>query len=88
MRVEPTFPTLSSFQVLPLDGKQPRVLAELASQETVSLSPLPTPSLGRALRVSDSEGQTNSRVLCGSASAGRGQTLAAQQPESFSLSTI
>ena len=38
MYVEPTIPTLNSLQVLLLDGKQPCILAELASQETVSLS--------------------------------------------------
>lgn len=38
MYVEPTIPTLNSFQVSLLDGKQPRILAELASQETVALS--------------------------------------------------
>lgn len=49
MYVEPTSPTLNSFQVSLLDGKQPRILAELASQETValSLSLFATSSLGR-----------------------------------------
>ena len=91
MHVEATVPTLSSFQVLLFEGEQPRVLAELASQEMVCLSLssfFTTPSLGRALHVPDSESQTNSRMLCGSVAARKGQTLTAQQPESFSLSTI
>ena len=46
MYVEPTIPTLNSLQVLLLDGKQPCILAELASQETVSLSLFFTTSLG------------------------------------------
>lgn len=65
MYVEPTIPTLTSFQVSLLDGKQPRILAELASQETVALS-FTTSSLGRvAAAVFDSESQTNNRILLG-----------------------
>ena len=91
MHAEPTVPTLSSLQALLLSGERPRVLAELSSQETVCLSlssVFTTPSLGRALHVSDSESRTNSRVLCGSVAAGKGQTPTAQQPESVSLSTV